>query len=216
MRRFDMRLFTLVMTFIFLNGSYVFAVDSYSELGQQYISEKSKITGHLDLYDENIDAVRNLKLLEWTELKDGEENQKIQHGDFRDFRTGDTVEVGLVIDVQQMQVEKARIVALKETTPEVSAEALDKDFTQGDVQAAITDYIEQKSKFTKTFGFFDPTLEKFLKLDFDQFQGDMRRFGVLYIQTTVFVEAGSEDPVALDITVENVNGQLQVQKIKRR
>lgn len=213
-----MRIFILSLGLYLCLCGAAQAAGDYTAVAQNYITEQSRITGSLDMYDGKIKKVRHLQLLKWESFKpqDEDPDKVLGHGDFRDTANGDVLDVSFLINTSgdTPAVEDTRIVGLKSASPQQDAASLEKVFTQDEVRAAIRKYITQKSKFTQTFAIFDPDLQKFFKLKWKGFTGDMRHFGVLYIQTTDFTDEGGK-PLSYDVTVKNEHGALAVQSFKR-
>lgn len=184
---------------------------------QQYLGEKTKFTGSLDIYDEGIDKVRNLKLinLRRDSLTGTGPDYEIR-GDFRDLKTGDIMDVNVKLaeGSGDLEVSEIGVLSVKYKKKEKDPEASKKKFTDKEVQEFIKSHITDRSKFGGTYGVFDVENEIYRQLKLIKLADDVRNFGILYINTVEFEDDKTGDKVSVDITLQNKDGELDVKTIR--
>ncbi|MGE0269526.1 MAG: hypothetical protein AB7S78_13840 [Candidatus Omnitrophota bacterium] len=187
------------------------------EVVEQYLKEKTKISGSLDLYDGSIDKVRNLKLmgliLDSLMSVDG---QYTLESDFRDLNSGDIVSLKITLaeEKRKLSVKEAMITGVKEKAEQKDPEAANKIFTHEEALIAMKNYIEKMSKFGGTFGLFDPANEKYRQLKLIKIDEKIRNFGILYISTVDFEDVDTKEKVIVDLTVYNKEGELDIKSLR--
>lgn len=187
------------------------------EVVEQYLKEKTKISGSLDLYDGNINKVRNLKLITLIlETLTSADGSYTVDADFRDLNTGDIIglKISLVEEKRKLSVQEVVISGLKEKAEQKDPEAAKKTFTHEEALTAMKNYIEKMSKFGGTFGLFDPTNEKYRQLKLIKIDEKIRNFGILYISTIDFEDVDTKEKVIVDMTVYNKDGELDIKSLR--
>ncbi|MBZ0165175.1 MAG: hypothetical protein K8I00_00110, partial [Candidatus Omnitrophica bacterium] len=184
---------------------------------QQYLSEKTKFTGSLDIYDAGIDKVRNLKLINLRrDSLTGEGPDLEIRGDFRDLNSGDIMDVNVMLaeDAGVLDVSEIAILSVKYKKKAVDPEASKKKFTDKEVQEFIKNHIADRSKFGGTYGLFDVENEVYRQLNLIKLADDVRNFGILYINAVEFEDDKTGDKVSVDITLQNKEGELDVKTVR--
>lgn len=191
--------------------------ETVREFIQKAIQEKTQLSGTFDLFDEENNKVRNLRLVEGPLGLNSQEGIHRMKAMFKDIKSGDSVELefkvqekeGILQDLN-WQITKTEMAQLQKP-PRDNEE---KVFGREDVQKALENYIFQKSKFTKTFDIFDTEITKMRKLEFVSFDDELRHFGILYILAAHFKDKGSQEMVKVDFTAENQGNSLAVKIVK--
>jgi hypothetical protein len=199
-----------VALFVFPAGSHAAVDKKLEETVRAHLQEKIQLTSTLDIFDSKVSKVRNLRLLEFLPDVNNEKETQIVKMNFRDIVSGDVVVVSAHVKdakVVELKIEEVKALEKKEVDP-------NKVFTKTDVEPVIKEYVEKKSKFTKTFDLFDEKKQAFRHLEFVQFDGDLRNFGILYILRVDFKDAESQQTLKVDFTVENNKGALSVKSVK--
>ncbi|MCA9409370.1 MAG: hypothetical protein KC733_11825, partial [Candidatus Omnitrophica bacterium] len=185
----------------------------------QYLKERTKYSGTLDIYDESIDGVRNLKKLSVAQEIEKNDNLYTKVIDYRDLNEGVVVTVKIVVEeidgeyeVKDPEIQTVHQKAMVESEEGVAK----KEFTDKDIQQAMKDYFDQKMKFTGTFDLFDPEQQKMKKLKLVKLDEQIRKFGVLNISSAEFKDQETGKTVMVDITIENKNGKLNVKNVREK
>ena len=195
-------IFNLVFALILLSGifgtSVVSAqpdnVNEVQKIVREYLKEKTKHTGTLDIYDTELNAVRNLRTMK---VYDGilEKNgSHIMQFDYRDIKRGSVVTVDIIIGSSEgsLAVKELRISKVKELNSAANATDVKTDFTDAEIQDRMNKYIEGQAKFTGALTLFDGEKQKLRQLKLIGFSEEVRRMGILYISRGTFedVESG--------------------------
>ena len=196
-------LLSVLFTFILTSAAH--ANPAY-EVIHSTIKERSKYTGTVDLYDEKIDRVRNLKL-----LKPMVEDIKV---DFRDQTSGEIVTLEFIMDEEGFTVEEIVIGEISKASKEAAAPMEKKEYTDAEVQAAMQAYFDLQSKYTSGYMLFDPKQEKLLKLNIVKIREGVRRYGKRFISTVDAEEVEDGKKYVLDITMEDKGGRLDAKSVK--
>jgi len=187
------------------------------EAVDEYLAEKTKISGSLDLFDGSITKVRNLKFVALVmETLTGEDPNYEVNGDFRDLSTGDIIDLKISLSEEKrtLSVKDVTIFGLKKKADQKDPEAANKKFTDEEAVTAMKNYIEKMSKFGGTFGLFDQTNEKYRQLKLLKIDEKIRNFGILYISTVDFEDTDTKEKVIVDMTVFNNEGILDIKSIR--
>ncbi len=187
----------------------------------EYLKSKIRISGSLDLYDSKIDKVRNLRLINLNEKTFEPDDDKYRvKGDFRDINSGDILELEFhfMNEGGELIVDDVEIGKLKAAPKKAKEKAEKKKYTPEEAKEAMKAHIEKKSKFTGTYGLFDPKTEKLRQLELIEMDEKVRNFGVLYICTLKFKDVGTDETVVVDMTLTAKEGDLEMKtmKIKKR
>lgn len=214
-----MKKIMIALVILGLAVSNVFA-ETNNEIVQGFIDEKSALTGTLDIYDKDIDAVRTLKFVEFTQKDSDDGSAALNiHAAFLDTRSGDDVTVMFAVlnENEGGMVENYEIVEVQESAvQEVSMEER-KETTDEEVMEAAEAYIEQQTKFSGYMNLFDPAKEALRKLEFVKFKGDVRRMGTMFFVTSHFKDMDSKEKLKVDFSIKsNEFGQLEVQNMALR
>jgi len=178
----------------------------------QYISEKAKFTGTLDLYDEAIEQVRNLKKLKFQESMRSDGEYTIMRVDFRDNKTGDILDVDFYLKNGDggLKVDVAKIHEVTDSAAEKREMLVNKEFTDDEIKAFMQEYIEGKAKFTGMFSIFDQKNNTLRNLKFLKIQDEIRKYGSNLIASIDFKDLDSHEFILIDMTVVNKEGMLSV------
>ncbi len=187
-----MRVVFLIL-FILLNVSGVGAETDISV--EEYLKQRAKMTGTVDVFDVDLDKVRHLKVMEITD----------EAVVTRDVDRGDTVKLNVVPG------ESIKIVSVEVFADQVD---MNKEFTDEEIQTAMRGYFEKRSKITGTYMQYDEAAGKMRNLKFESLDPEIRKFGKLSISTATFTDDKSSETVKIDITVVKENGMLSVKSAK--
>lgn len=179
------------------------------------LRRRMKITGKLDLFDEKADRVRNLSLINFDEGLNQKEGNYIKSAKFRDFRTGDIVKLDIIVAIEDSQ-RRVQDFIIAEVIPALKEEtaAAAEQFSDQAVQDFIRQYLDRQAKVTGYFNAFNEKTSALLKLKPGSFDGEIRRFGIKFIARLFCEDVDTQKRVPVDITVENLNGQLELKSIR--
>lgn len=179
------------------------------------LKEKTKYTGSVDLYDDTINKVRHLDLMDLIQSPQKEGRQYFIQGKFHDGATGDIVTLKIIVEdnegklvLTQMQVQNVDQV-VSSNQPEAN-----RHFSDQEIQDLMLKYLAQKAAFTGTFDIFDEKVQKMRNLLTGQFQKEVRRFGTRYISRVDCQDVNTKEKVELDLSVESQNGLLEVKSVR--
>jgi len=179
------------------------------------IKDRALVSGTLDLYDQGVNRVRNLRFIEF--IADIETSQESPYIPVkcRDIHSGEIVTIhAYVNDVDgQWQFENFQIADVME--PKVKIDVT-KEYSDDDIRHVIKAYIENQTKFIGHMLVFDQDKGSLRKLEFIDFKGELRKYGVLSISSTNFKDIESEEYLNVDITVKNNDGVLSIDSLKIR
>lgn len=219
---FNGALYTMVLTGIVaatMLAGPAFAAE-YKDVEQSvtaYLQSKTKFSGSLDVYDGDVDKVRNLKIINLRRDSLTGEGPGYEIGaDFRDLNTGDVMDVLITLAEKAgaLEVGEVAIKGVKYKKKEQDPELLNKKFTDKEVKDFINEHIAKLSKFGGTYGVFDKDNEVYRQLHLDGLGDDVRNFGILYINTVEFTDSKTGEKVSVDITVQNKEGALDVKTVR--
>lgn len=211
---------SILLSFFFFNSIIAVKAQDFSQetvmnFIKDYLKEKAKYTGHVDLYDEKINKVRNLDLLSMDKEAKEENNQYAVHGKFRDVSSGDVASLKILVKKNDAKLEMGTLeVESVEKSEGVNAVDPARQITDAEVKDIIQKYFEQKSKFTGTFDMFDDKTQKMRNLKIGVLQENIRRFGTRYIGRADAEDGVSQEKLELDISVDNKDGVLDVKNVK--
>lgn len=222
-----MRKVMTLMTVLFLIAGLGFSGVSFGQVaaseGDQAIlkvlkdemTKKIIQTGTLDLYDKEIDAVRNLSTLSFPEEVKKQGNKFVAMIDYRDTNSGDivTVEVLLAADGDSYAVEDVSIANVELLKKGDQAK---KDYSDEEIQAFMNNYIQQQVKFTDSLMLYDEEREVMRHLKMNELSSEVRRMGIFYSSRGVFEDVNSGDILGIDIAVKNKDGKLELQALRVR
>ena len=188
-------------------------LDSTAELEKtvtDYLLEKSKLSGTLDIMDEKSNAIRNLRLI--SIQKESLSGSGMPMVDFRDINSGEIVTISLTL--HSGEVESSQIVKV---TPAESI-ILDpaKAFTDDEVEDFIKEYINTQAHLSGSFSLFDEDAKRLRNLELVTLDSHLRRLGILFICSAEFQDKDNKDTLSIDVTVENQKGKLQIQALRIR
>lgn len=193
--------------------------DKVNKVIVRYLKERAKYSGTLDIYDEKLDKVRNLKKLGVAQEVEKNENVYTKLIDYRDMNMGDvlTVKISVVEENGELEVLDPEILKVEnKSAAKPTDTAVKKEFTDEDINKAMKDYFDQKMQFTGTFDLFDPAQEKMKKLKLIKVDSKIRKFGSLNISSVEFSDVETGKTVIVDITVENKNGKLSISNVREK
>lgn len=197
------------------NGEQEFSRDVIVNFIKDYLKEKAKYTGKVDLYDEKINKVRNLDLMDIEKSGARENDQYVTRAKFRDFGTGDITTVKIMVGIKGGKLETPGL-TIENVDKIVPANVGDPDhqYTDEEIKDAIVKYLKQKSQFTGTFDMFDDKIQKMRKLETGNVQEKVRKFGSRFIGRVDAVERAVDEKLELDVSVDNKEGLLEVKSVK--
>ena len=192
-----------------------FSQDAIVDFIKDYLKEKAKYTGKVDLYDERINKVRNLDLIDIETNGTRENDQYVTRAKFRDFGSGDIATVKIMVGIKGGKFETPSL-TIENVDKIVAANVLDPNHqhTDQEVKDAIVKYLKQKSEFTGTFDMFDEKTQKMRKLETGNVQENVRKFGSRFIGRVDAVERAVDEKLELDVSVDNKEGILEVKSVK--
>ena len=189
------------------------AADS-KEIVKKALWEHVKTTGTLDLFDKDINAVRNLRMMDFQGDVVREDKQLKANVDYRDIKTGDIVTINVV--VVQNDSGWAVTDTVIGSVKEMAKTDENKAYTDEEIQKFMKDYLDAQVKFTGTLMLFDEERGKMRKLELGILDGEVRRLGTLGISRATFKDKDSGETLGVDVTVENKKGKLDVQALRIR
>ena len=192
-----------------------FSQDAIVNFIKDYLKEKAKYTGKVDLYDEKINKVRNLDLMDIEKSVTHENNQYIARAKFRDFASGDIAGVKITVGVKGGKLEMPNL-TIENVDKIVAADKPDPthQYTDQEVKDAIVKYLKQKSEFTGTFDMFDEKTQKMRKLETGNVHENVRKFGSRFIGCVDAADRAVDEKLELDVSVDNKEGILEVKSVK--
>ena len=192
-----------------------------------YVKEKSKVSGKWDMYDEKADFVRNLELVAIQPEVKTEGDKHLVDANLRDFRSGDIVTVTCVIvgegnnlKIEENQSSKVQKSSASGAEPPAAASSaaqpappINPDDAQKIIKEKITGYVEKKSKFTESFDLYDQGANKMRRLEMSRIDDQARNFGVVFINRVEFKDKDSGQTVGVDFQLENGGGSLEIKSV---
>lgn len=212
----------MVAGIIFAGQSVVMAQESGANVGllekvEKSLKEKIVHSGTLDIYDEKINKVRNLRLIEFQKdtLEGG--GATVLLADFRDIQTGEivVVEMDAALAGGEFELGNMRIKEVKALVKAAAAE--DKEYTDEEIQEVMTGYLDQQGQFNDgKVMLFDPENAVMRNLQLKELKKEVRRLGIFYSSSSQFTDAGTGDILDVDISVQKKSGKLKVQALRIR
>lgn len=187
------------------------------EVAKDKLKEKTIQSGTLDIFDNNSNKVRNLRLIKMDENIVEKESGYFMTADYRDINTGEIVVVGIgmVSSAEDFIVGDIQIKDVKVTEEGEDQEA--REYTDSEIQACMMDYIEKQGQFTDgKVMLFDKDKEKMRHLTLSELKEEVRRMGIFYSSSSKFEDADTGDILDIDILVENKKGKLKVKALRVR
>ena len=184
---------------------------------EEALKQKTIQSGTLDLYDENFDKVRNLRVLEKSdEIKEQDAGYMVAY-QYRDINEGDIVYVEFHVKADGGDFSVQKIHLGKITKLNSGADDEQKEYSDEEIQAFMKDYIEKKTQFTDgKIMLYDEENEKMRNLALKEISPEVRRMGIFYSSGSQFVDADSGEILKIDISTENRDGKLSVQALRIR
>jgi hypothetical protein len=209
-----------LLCFIFIAGMVCAAEEIAQPSGildftKSAIEEKSKATGHLDIFDEKINKVRNLDLMDMDPAVETKDGLNVLRGKFRDVASGDIVTLQISIE-EKDGAKSIKDMTIGEVSAAANATAADPnhEFTDQEIQDVMKKYLDKKSQFTGSFDIFDEKLQALRNLKVGAFEPTVRRFGTRFISRVETTDMKSGETVLLDLSVDNTAGNLEVKNVK--
>ena len=185
-----------------------------------YLNEKTKYSGTLDLYDDKVEDVRNLRKIKVQEdMSSTEGNLYTTAIDYRDIKTGDIVAVVFTVENSSgiFKVKNIEMVEVKGVNLLPGDDVEKTDYPDEEIQNVMKAYIASQSKFIGYFMLYDEESQQMRKLELKELQEDVKRMGIYYISKAIFKDIETEDVLDIDITVENIPTKgLQIQGLRIR
>ena len=218
---FSILLFGGILYFSPAAGKAVAAEPAQQEIQdvvKKHLQEKTKGSGTLDLFDEKIDAVRNLRMMESHDAVKKEEGLYVVPIDYRDIKTGAVVdvEVSAVNKDNAWTVKSIDIKNITEIHAGDTAPDANKEYSDNEIQDVMKKYLLQQAKFTGSIALFDGERKKMRNLELLQMSKEVRRLGAISISSADFKDKDSGEKVVVDVAVENQKGKLSVQSLRIR
>ena len=128
--------------------SSIFAQDvSFEEIVRGNLKNMTKLSGTFDLYDSEVDQIRNLRMLEILSDIKKEGDDAFVPVRFRDINTGDIV----IVEVNVKMISEGRYDSqwkIKEVQKLVNNTSLKENYTDEEIQHVMRDYYKKQSKFS--------------------------------------------------------------------
>ncbi|MCK5579732.1 MAG: hypothetical protein KAJ18_00505 [Candidatus Omnitrophica bacterium] len=197
----------------------VFSTDvQVEEVVKASLKKRTKNTGTLDIYDEKIDAVRNLRMIKFPEVIQKEEGSYIAAIDYRDINSGAIVTVAVTVEVKDgvLDVVNLEMDQIKELAKQHEEAGEKKEYTDHDVQDFMKTYLKQQTKFTGSLMLFDEDNNKLRKLELVELKQEVRRLGTLNISRAEFKDIESGEVLGVDVSVLDKKGSLEIQALRIR
>jgi len=180
----------------------------------QELEQKTLYSGTLDLYDPDLDAVRNLRALSSPETVQRPDDGIAVIKEYRDINSGDIITVAISVSSQEdgrFAVGDLNIVGIKPVQKNIQEE-----YSDSDIQDFMKNYIEQQTKFTGDLMLYDEEREVMRHLALTELNPEVRRLGILYISRGIFEDVATGDILGVDLTVKNTDGQLMMDALRIR
>ncbi len=184
---------------------------------KEALQKRIRVTGTLDLFDVKADRVRNLRKIEFKEEVVNDGDQLVGMMTCKDIATNDMVWIEAVVLAKKeeaLSFKEFRIAKIDKFEDSKAEIFEKKNVTREELITTMTSYVEQKSKFTKSFDLYDEKASKLRHLKLNSFSDKTRAFGSLHITEVLFSDVETNETLKIDMTVENKAGQLNVKKIK--
>jgi hypothetical protein len=182
---------------------------------QAYLKEKTLSSGTLDIYDDTLNAVRNLRTIEPKKgfEKDGENYVGLI--DYRDISTGAIVTVAFTVKNtgSGFIVEGLEIKNVAELSKSQEEADENKTYSDAEVQEFMRNYVEKQSKFTDYIFLFDEERNTMRKLKLVKLKDEVRRMGIMSVSTGEFKDTISGEMLTIDMSVMNKKGKLRIQNL---
>ena len=159
---------TVILTEKVLAAETQPAQSNIQEVVQKYLQEKTKISGTLDLFDDDSKAVRNLRMIEvYPEIKPSADDLYVVPIDYRDIKTGAIVNVHVSVENKNgaFSVKSTEIKKVTEINAGQGDQEAKRDFVDNEIQAVMKKYLAQQAKFTGSVTLFDEDRRKMRNLD---------------------------------------------------
>src|SRR3989338_1403134 len=181
------------------------------------LKQKTLHSGTLDIFDKEGEKVRNLRLLQENDNIFEEGGAYFLVFDYRDINAGDIVKVEFKLTEEGEDITLEGI-SLKEVQELAKTESIgEKEYADGEIQGFMRGYIEKQTQFTDgKLMLFDEEHQKLRNLQFTELKPEVRRMGVFYSSSAQFVDVDSGENLAIDISVENSKGKLNIQALRIR
>ena len=181
------------------------------------IRSQSMASGTLDIYDPGIDAVRNLRTMEFpTEVTIGGDGRFTALIKFRDVNSGAVVDIEAVAQQQDgtVQVEDLKITGVQEL--DKGEDLSTKEYTDQEIQDFMKRYLAQQMQFTGSIMLYDEDRGVMRKIKLLELDPEVRRMGIFYNSRGQFEDLDSGDILGIDVAVQNEDGNLGVQALRIR
>lgn len=202
---------------VFIPGN-VFAQEAQVRVAIDQELEKRKIqSGTLDIYDGDVDAVRNLRMFKNYDAVNEKDGKYLALIDCRDTNTGDIVkvEVEVVSQVGNFVVEQFRIAEVAKLNSGSVEEK--KEYSDEEIQTFMKEYIKKQTEFNDgKLMLFDKDVEKMRNLELIELKPEVRRMGIFTSSSSQFKDADSGEILDIDIAVEIKKGKLNLQALRIR
>ena len=184
---------------------------------QENVKSQSIKSGTLDIYDEKINKVRNLRTMKFPETASENEGVFIAAIEYRDINSGDIVTVEATVDgkVTPLVVKDFKMVKIEKLKDRKEGE-VKKEFPDEEIQAFMKSSIDQQVKFTGNLQLFDEERNKMRSLELVKLDTVVKRMGIFYTSRAEFKDVENGDLLGVDVSVEYKDGELTLQALRIR
>ncbi|MFA5259747.1 MAG: hypothetical protein WC450_00805 [Candidatus Omnitrophota bacterium] len=187
------------------------------EAAQAALREKTIQSGTLDIYDANLNEVRNLQRIDVSDEVSEADGVYTVLADYRDMNNGDivTLEVSLAAEGDGYKAKDIKIKSFKAIEKDESLK--DKTYTDDEIRDFMLNALKKQGQFSDgKIMLFDEDAAKMRNLELIELKGDVRRMGIFYNCRGDFKDADSGDLLGVDVAVENQDGRLALQALRIR
>ena len=184
---------------------------------QQELQKRTIQSGTLDLYDEEINKVRNLRIIKEADGITERDGKYFSMIEYRDINEGDIVSVEVEVSKtgDDLSVQTFRIKDVQPLNEGESQEA--KEYTDEEVQIFIKEYLKRQTQFNDgKLMLFDKDVGQMRNLELIKLSEEVRRLGVYMSSSSQFKDVDSGEVLDIDISVEIKNGKLSLQALRIR
>lgn len=181
------------------------------------LKKKTARSGTLDIYDDDTEKVRNLRVINVEEKISEQDGKYFVLADYRDINTGDIVrvEIDVVSAGERTVLEDIRIQDVRTMGQDESLEA--KEYTDQEIQAFMMEHLQKQGQFNEgKIMLFDKDSGQMRNLELKTLDPEVRRMGIFYSSSAQFADVAAGEILDIDMSVENKKGTLNVQALRIR
>lgn len=178
------------------------------------LNERMKYWGTLDIYDPQINAVRNLTKIEFLKDVSKQGNYHLAFAQSRDNKTGEVVMIAFVLshDPGAWSVTDIKIHKVEKLPSAGTGTA--KEYSDTEIRDFIKKYCDSQEKFSGSMMIFDEEQQTPRSVKLEKIDDQLRKFGKLSIVSAHFKDVEIQADLKADVTVENNNGVLKIQSLR--